>query len=443
MLGVSLNKAFYHPDSSLQPAWNSLQFGLLVFPINPFLGAVTIFLAALITWAKKYRTISQKPLHKGFAILSLLLLITTGFASHKLEAFLGLFNLLPYFFVFAGLTSLIQTTAQLRRISWIMVCGSLPVVIIGFGQLFLGWSFKIQFLWVLIDLTISPGGDPPGRMASVFMHANTLAAYLVTIFILGLGLWLENYQQIKQKLKQKITTNYRPIIFLTITVIANFLALILTNSRNAWGIAIITCLAYALYQGWRLIVAGFLGIITSILLAAFAPGAIAQFFRRFVPYFIWARLNDQMYPDRPVALMRKTQWEFAWNLTQQHPFTGSGLRSFSGLYKTKMQIDLGHPHNLFLMLSAETGLITTLLFCGLLILILITASKTLWTSKYLEPENKIIFFSYLLTFIGWIIFNTVDVTTFDLRLSTLFWVFLAALCGVCYQHQSRHHTNSM
>ncbi|MFM7367626.1 MAG: O-antigen ligase family protein, partial [Sphaerospermopsis kisseleviana] len=191
------------------------------------------------------------------------------------------------------------------------------------------------------------------------------------------------------------------------------------------------------------IVAGFLSIATSILLAAFAPGAIAQFFRRFVPYFIWARLNDQMYPDRPVALMRKTQWEFAWNLTQQHPFTGWGLRSFSGLYKTKMQIDLGHPHNLFLMLSAETGLITTLLFCGLLLWILIIASKTLWKSESLAPENKIIFFSYLLAFIGWIIFNTVDVTTFDLRLSTLFWVFLAALCGVCYQYKSRHHTHSM
>ncbi|MFM6007724.1 MAG: polymerase, partial [Sphaerospermopsis kisseleviana] len=139
-----------------------------------------------------------------------------------------------------------QTPAQLRRISGIMIIGSLPVVIIGFGQLFLGWSFKIQFLWVLIDLTIAPGGDPPGRMASVFMHANTLAAYLVTIFILGLGLWLDNYQKLQQKIPQKIITNYRTLIFLTISVIANFLALILTNSRNAWGIAIITCLAYAL-----------------------------------------------------------------------------------------------------------------------------------------------------------------------------------------------------
>ncbi|MGM3307937.1 O-antigen ligase family protein [Anabaena sp. WFMT] len=433
MLGASLNKAFYHPNSSLQPAWNCLQFGLLVFPLNPFLGAVTISLAALITWAKQYRTISRRPLHRGFAVLSLLLLITTGFASHQMEAFLGLFNLLPYFFVFAGLTALIQTSAQLRQIAWIMVFGSLPVVMIGFGQLFLGWTFNLQFLWVLLDITISPGGVPLGRMSSVLMHANTLAAYLVTIFILGLGLWLENYQKLKVK-NPPLKVSYRPIIFLTVAVFANFMALVLTNSRNGWVIAVFACVAYACYQGWQLLVAGFLSMATSILLAAFAPLAIAQFFRRFVPYFIWARVNDDMYPDRPVAMMRKTQWEFAWNLTQQHPLTGSGLRSFSGLYKAQMQIDINHPHNLFLMLSAETGLITTLLFCSLLAWILIAAIQLLWHSKYIQLENRLIFFSYIITFIGWILFNTVDVTTFDIRLSTLFWVFLAALCGVTYQY---------
>lgn len=45
-----------------------------------------------------------------------------------------------------------------------------------------------------------------------------------------------------------------------------------------------------------------------------------------------------MYPDRPVALMRKTQWEFAWSLAKEHPWTGWGLRSFSGLYKAQTQI---------------------------------------------------------------------------------------------------------
>jgi O-antigen ligase len=428
MLGVSLNKAFYHPEPDLQFPWQCTQFGLLFFPISPFLGAVTIVLAALLTWRKKYRTISRRPLNQGFALLGLLMLITTGFASHPLEAFLGLFNFLPYFFVFAGLTALIYTPAQLKQIAWIMVFGSVPVLIVGFGQLFLGWHFQFQFLWIVFDWVVAQGGLPAGRMASMFMHANTLAAYLVTILILGLGLWLENYPQLREK---------QPLIIaLTMIVLADFLALILTNSRNGWVIAMLSCLAFAAYQGWRLIVGCVVSIATTILLAAFAPTAIAQFFRRLVPYFIWARLNDDMYPDRPVAMMRKTQWQFAWSLTQQHPWTGWGLRSFSGLYKTQMQIDLGHPHNLFLMLSAETGLPCTLVFCGLLIWIFIAASQFLWRSQTLPAEHKLIFFSYLLAFGGWVISNTVDVTIFDLRLNTLFWVFLAAMCGVInYRHR--------
>ncbi|MEA5616923.1 O-antigen ligase family protein [Cronbergia sp. UHCC 0137] len=428
MLGVSLNQVFYHPNPNLQIPWQCLQFGLLVFPVSPAVGGVLIIFASLLTWGKQYRTISRRPLHRGFALLSLLMVISTGFASHRVEAFLGLFNFLPYFFFFAGLTALIQTAAQLRQIAWIMVFGSVPVVITGVGQLFFGWHFELNLLWVVLDWAIAPGGEPPGRMAAMFMHANTLAAYLASIFILGLGLWLENYQKIKNPLN----------IFLTVTVLANFTALILTNSRNGWAIAMIACLGFALYQGWRLLVGGVVSMVSITFLAAFAPGAIAVFFRRFVPYSIWARLNDDMYPDRPVALMRKTQWQFAWDLTKKHPWTGWGLRSFNGLYKAQMQTDLGHPHNLFLMISAETGFPTILLFCSLLTWILIKASQLLWQSKLLEPENKLIFFSYLLAFLGWILFNTVDVTIFDLRLCILFWVFLAALCGVTYRYNDQN-----
>jgi O-antigen ligase len=143
-----------------------------------------------------------------------------------------------------------------------------------------------------------------------------------------------------------------------------------------------------------------------------------------------------MYPDRPVNLMRKTQWQFAWSLGEQHPWAGWGLRSFTELYKQKTQINLGHPHNLFLMLFAETGFPCTLIFMGLLTGIFISASQTLLYSKSLTAADKIIFFSYLLAFIGWFLSNTVDVTIFDLRLCTLFWVFLASLCGVVYQNKN-------
>ncbi|MEH2348096.1 MAG: O-antigen ligase family protein [Nostoc sp.] len=430
MLGASLNKVFDYFKSRWQSPWNYSLWAILIFPLSPLVGAVTIGFVSLITWLKQSHKINRRPINWGFALLSVLLIVSAGFADDKTAAFLGLFNLLPFFLLFVAHSALIQTFAQLRQMAWVLVIGSIPVVILGLGQLFLGWSFKFQFVWVVLSWTIRPGGNPPGRIASLFLHANTFAAYLAIVFTLGVGLWLENYQQLRVK-SQK---SFLPFLFLSVAVIMNFIALIFTNSRNGWAIAIFACLAYALYQGWRILVGSVTAIVSSVLLAAFAPSPVAQFFRQYVPAFFWARLNDDMYPDRPVALMRKTQWGFAWSLAQEHPLTGWGLRSFSRLYKAQMQIPLGHPHNFFLMLSAETGFPSTLLFCGLLAWILIAGVQLLRKSKHINREDRLIFFSYLLTFVGWILLNTVDVTLFDFRLNALSWVIFAAICGVTHRY---------
>ncbi|MBE8964825.1 O-antigen ligase family protein [Nostocales cyanobacterium LEGE 12452] len=469
MLGASLNKVFDYFKSRWQSSWNYSLWALLIFPLSPLVGAVTVGIVSLITWLKQSRKINRRPLNWGFALLSVLLIVSAGFAQDKTAAFLGLFNLLPFFLLFAAHSALIQTFAQLRQMAWALVIGSMPVAIMGLGQLFLGWSFKFEFVWVVFSWTIKPGGNPPGRIASLFLHANTFAAYLVIVFILSLGLWIEQwrlgmrywklgirgrggegqhfstrgcangYAQWPRGRGERLTVPQSPVpfLFLTLAVITNFIALIFTNSRNGWAIAIFACLAYALYQGWRILVGSVAALVSSILLAAFAPSSVAHIFRWVVPAFFWARLNDDMYPDRPVALMRKTQWEFAWSLAQQHPWTGWGLRSFSTLYKAKMQIPLGHPHNLFLMLSAETGFPSAFLFCGLLAWILITSVQLLQNSKYIDTGDKLIFFSYLLAFVGWILLNTVDVTLFDFRLNALSWLILAAITGVVHRYHEK------
>ncbi|MEM6754052.1 MAG: O-antigen ligase family protein [Cyanobacteria bacterium P01_C01_bin.38] len=433
-----------HEEPKLRFSWYCLQLGLFIFPFIPSLGAVGLFLSGLIPFAQEFRKIPKYPLYRGFILLTIFLVITVVFAADKLTAFLGLFNLLPFFLLFIGWSRLIQTTTQLQRISWILTINSLPVVIIGIGELFLGWNTSELghsiFGWALVA-----GGNPPNRMASTFIYANILAGYLAIVFILNLGLWLQEWRRFRAKRwRDNETTRQRDNVeistpstpstpspylfpFLTASVIINFTGLILTNSRNAWVIALVACLAYAFYQGWRLIVAVVMGIAGSVLLAAFAPSPIAELFRQVVPAFFWARFNDQLYPDRPVALMRTTQWNFSWDLTMQRPLTGWGLRNFSDIYETKMNLWLGHPHNLFLMLSAETGIVTTLLFCGLLAWIFIKGVRLL---QIAPKQDKLIIFSYLLVFVGWILFNTVDVTLFDFRLNTLSWLILGAIYGV-------------
>lgn len=462
MLGASLIRkkekcclpfAFVHRHLNLRlhSAWSYAQLGLLVLPLTPFLGILCLLLACGQTWQQHYRRILSRPLNWGLALLSVWLVITACFAYDRASAFIGLFNFLPYFLVFAGFSTLIQTPAQLRQWAWILVVTSVPVVIIGLGQMFWGWAAHFQFLWIVLDWAVKPMGEPLGRMSSVFMYANILAIYLVIVFILGLGLWIETYQTLAPSLlKRTRRLRHVPLTawlrwgFLSVAVICNLVALILSNSRNAWGIAVCAGLAFALYQGWRWLVAGVAGIAGSVLWAAFGPSPVQQLCRAVVPAFFWARLTDQLHPNRPLALLRTTQWQVAWSLTQQRPWTGWGLRNFTQLYEAQMHLWLGHPHNFLLMLTAETGIPAAVLFCALVSWVVVQAVQVLrdWSTVgggRQMAQDRLIFFSYLVAFLACILFNTVDVTLFDLRVNTLGWLLLSAICGVVYNNR---HANA-
>ncbi|HEY9651714.1 MAG TPA: O-antigen ligase family protein [Coleofasciculaceae cyanobacterium] len=427
------------PIISSQSVWKYTQFGLLIFPLIPALGGVGLALAILITLKQDYRQIIQRPLNWGLAVWSVWLAIASCFAYKPTEAFLGLANFLPFLLLFAAFSVLIQTPKQLRQLAWILVIPSLPIVILGLGQQFLGWASPKQLLNI-VGWMLEPNGNPPGRMASVFMYANILAAYLQLVFIVSLGLWIESFYRWRQH-----WTKIRGWIFLllSVTVIGNAIALIFTSSRNAWAIAFLAALAFTIYLGWRWIVLAVATAASAILWASFGPELGRQSLRRIVPAFFWARLSDQMYPNRPVATLRATQWQFAWNMTQERPWLGWGLRNFTPLYEAKMQLWLGHPHNLLLMLTAETGIPATLFFCGLIGWVLAQGVLLLKNWSEVQPvevepnwnQDRLIFFTYLVAFGGFTLFNLADVTLFDLRVNTLGWLLLSAICGVVHRYQ--------
>ena len=185
-------------NKSLQKPWQYAQLGLLLFPLLTPIGSLGLLLALVGTWRQHYKKIIQRPLNWVLAILSGWLVLIGCFAFRPTDAFLGLFNFLPFFGFFAGFSALIQTPAQLRRIAQILVFTSVPVVILGLGQLFWGWATPEAWKGVFgtFGCAIAPGGNPPGRMASVFMYTNLLAGYLVIVFILSLGLWIESFQKL-------------------------------------------------------------------------------------------------------------------------------------------------------------------------------------------------------------------------------------------------------
>jgi len=411
--------------------WLCFCASVLFLPLFPALGALGLVIVLFLVWRDRYSEILQSQIHQALGVLSSLLILSSVFAEYPKEAGLGLANFLPYFALFAALRCLITKPVQLRQLAWVLVLPSLPIAILGLGQLYLAWNSP-SLLAKILGWQLVPMGVPPGRMSSVFIYANFLAIYLAIAFTLTIGLWCLTWRQKPARLKTPT------LVLLGSILLADLSGLILTSSRNAWGLAIFSFMAYALYFGWRSLVWAVTGCATAILWASFAPNLGGTQLRYVVPAFIWQRLSDRLY-DRPLETLRITQWQFCWDLIQQRPLLGWGLRNFTPLYDAKYSLWLGHPHNLFLMLGAETGVISLVLLLAIVATIMFSGAKLL--TSWSNDESRLILFSYLVAFTSCIIFNLTDVTIFDLRINIITWILFAAIAGVANAALNKNEIN--
>ena len=412
----------YQNNQQANYIWRIFQISVLILPLFPIGGELGLFVVLIAVWRSQYKQIISKPFNKGWLILTLWLIINSFLAYEPTSAWLGLANFLPFFALFIAVSNLINTLDRLFRLAWLLVIPSVPIVILGLGQLYFNWSSP-PLIATILGWELVPGGIPPGRMSSVFIYANFLAIYLNFTFILSLGLWFSNWLS-KEQPKQKI-------ILLTVILITNSIGLILANSRNSWLIVLLACVAFAIYLSWYWIVSIITALITVISYTSFGDFWGQQWLRKIIPKLIWGRLSDKIYPNRPVETLRLTQWQFSWLKVQERPFTGWGLRNFTPLYLEQTNFWYGHPHNLFIMLSLEIGVIATVFLCVIVGSILF--KLTLLLVKYkpsLNRQDRTIVFTYLLTFASCILFNIFDVTIFDLRVNTISWIILAAIAGV-------------
>ena len=257
-------------QTAIDRTWLCFSLSVLVFPLFPAGGALGLVIVLLRVWQANFKRIINSSLNRGLAILTVLTIVSSALAYRSASAGLGLANFVPFFALFAALRCLIKHPVRLTQLSWLLILPSLPVVILGLGQLFINWDTP-ELVESVLGWQLVPLGIPPGRMSSVFIHANFLGIYLAIALCLTFGLWLDWH--IKDKLKRK---SIYTLILLTIILFADLGGLVLTSSRNAWGLVIISFMAYAVYLGWYWLVGGVTAAATVILWASLSPIWVAS-----------------------------------------------------------------------------------------------------------------------------------------------------------------------
>lgn len=449
---------FYpHPETALNLHWQLTQLSLLLLPFNTLLGALLMFLNSCALWKKYANQFVQSLLHQLLLILAAWMTIIALFAERKDFAILGLVNFLPFFVAFIAQSFLFRSVQQLRQLAWLLAMPSIPVSVLAIGQILGGWGFHFKVLslfgsdGILVGMLLRSGGEPSGRASSLFYYATILASYLVMTFTVSFGLWVEAMtsgrsltigfsKSVRQeppfplllKFPTPLQTFLRhPIVHhsgLGLLVALNSTALFLTQSRNAWGIAIAVIFVFAIGLGWRKLMAGMMALLGLVATAAYGTEPLSDWARTLVPRMIWARINDELFLDRPQASLRLTQWKFATGLIEQRPLTGWGLRNFSRLYEASTGFHVGHPHSLPLMLSCEMGIPATLLFYGVVGSIVVGSIRQVQL-HHLGSRDRTTHLTITIAFLCCTAFSFFDVPIFDARINLLGWMLLSALWG--------------
>jgi O-antigen ligase len=412
------------PEPELHYVWLLFLAGVIFIPYTT-LGAIPVAMGLFSLLKMNASEICASKFNRLLGLLSLSIVLISSFSINYFESLAFAGNIIPFFLFFASYQYLFKQPDTLKKLAWIIILSSIPIVIIGFGQLWGGWNIDWK-IGTIQMFDVHGGGMPQGRMASIFYHANALANYLQIVFTLCMGLWLDIYAKLNRQ--QQIFTS--KFCLLSCYSIVTLLALILTSARTGWIVTILAILAMVIYHKWYFILSLISAAISIIMGAAYAPNPAKTELRKIVPSYFWARINDEMYPNRPTADTRESIFQFAGELISKRPWNGWGLQTFGDLYRAKTGLYINHPHNLLLSLSYGLGLpITILIIMAMAYIFYIAIEGFIYLPEQWKSERTIVF-TYLIATIGFILMNMTDITAFVLPLNFLFWSILIAIYAI-------------
>ncbi len=419
-------KLYFSKDKNLEDyGFIFFILGIFFLPSTIVIGLLFLLPAFLIA-----SLLGNKPFFKDhwnipFLLFGLLILLSAIFQNYFLAnnynaiwdtklSFIGLANWIPFIWVFWASQPYLNSKSKRRSFSLILVAGTFPVLITGFGQYFLNWTGPFQTLYGLIIWYQRPI-ENPGGLSGLFSSQNYAASWLNFVWPFCIALFIEK----GNNLFKKITA----FSFLISTALAAFL----TFSRNAW-LGLLTSMPIVLgKKGFKFFLP--LTILTILILFfLFSPifnGELQNSLKNLLPEKILLEFSNDGYEGLDVT--RMGIYKSALELIKENPFFGVGAGSFTEIFFLNTNFWKGHSHNLLFELSISYGLPATIIFFITTINILILSREKIFLSKIDFTYIDRAFWTSLFFFL---ISQLADVQYFDGKISLITWILMAGLKNI-------------
>ncbi|QEY32604.1 O-antigen ligase domain-containing protein [Synechococcus sp. RSCCF101] len=401
------------PTGASPLGWRCFQIGLLLLPSSALL-ASALFVVALVLGCRGRSPWWRDSCNRVLLVVATLMLLGTLRADRADLAWAGLANWLPFFWGFWGFQPYVAAPPARRRAALWLVAGTVPVILTGLGQMWAGWRGPWQLLGGLIIWHMSPGGEPEGRLSGLFDYANIAGSWLALVWPLALAALLQ----------RGLSRGRR----LTVLLIAAGLvaALLLTDSRNAWGALLLALPLVAGPASWLWLLPVLLLALLPVLVAVLpgVPSGWQEAARALVPEGIWGRLSDAKHAaERVPASTRLGQWGVALGLIGERPWLGWGAAAFTVLYPARTGQWHGHPHNLPIEMAVSFGVPAALLLVGMVVGLLGRSARRGMAGGALFERAWWAAALVLLSL------HATDIPLYDSRLNIAGWILLAGLRG--------------
>tara|TARA_B100000242_G_scaffold224933_1_gene165458 strand:+ start:1822 stop:3138 length:1317 start_codon:yes stop_codon:yes gene_type:complete len=411
--------------------------GFIFFYIGTFLLPSALFLAAIFILISCF--IGSFYNSKNFfkdkwnipLIISGILMITSAIMHNyilkspvenlwdKNLSYIGLFNWIPFFWLFWSSQIYLFSKSDRKIFCFLLIAGSLPVLISGFAQYYFNIHGPFQTLYGLI-IWYQREVENPSGLTSLFNNANYAGSWLSIVLPLSIASFLDIT---KSHIKKGIS-----LLFL----LSIGWSILLTNSRSAWGSLLASLPAVIGINSfrWLLPIITILALFLAITVLPIFSSSFQEYLREIIPNKLWMEFSQLGFESMDVS--RVGIWSDTLQNILKNPLFGYGGSSFPILYEFQSGFWKGHPHNFLLEIGFSYGLPAAMIIFIFIIFLIFLSFKKIFLIKNFNLAQEKDFYTKAFWASIFILFITqqIDLHYFDGRISIAFWLLLAGLKNI-------------